>query len=724
MSFTLPRAVLPMFLGIALAAVSWPLSAANVPPGYTDVQIASLDQPTDLAFTPDGRLLIVERAGTVHVYKDGALLATPALTLAPSVLCPYPVPVGYGLQGVAVDPEFAANRHVYLSYMRRRSAGCVHRISRFTFAAGDTIDPGSELVLVDNVPTYHGPDFFAFFDSEVDLEFGPDGYLYIGLGDGSEPNPEVARSLNRLSGKILRITRDGDIPPGNPFQGPGTARCNTTGVTGSNNKCREIFASGLHNPSLAFGPGAGGAGFLVSDSGGGYQEINLGQAGADYGWTCRQGAHPYPGAPNSCWPLPPGLVDPLFEYSNFIGECGNIIGGAFVPDGLWPGFDGIYLFVDRGCGYFYRLEESSGTWSRTAFAWAAFGIQSLTFGPRGNTQALYYLVHEAEASGGSKLRRIARDLPNTQAPSAAIASPGAAVEFRVGQTITLTGSATDVEDGPLPPSALAWAVRLNHNGGHTHPVFSGTGNNLTFTAPAPEDLDATEGSFLEIDLTATDSGGLTHTVHRTLQPHRVAVTLATDPEGLGLTVNGTPVTGPHTLTSWEGWGLDIHAPNQQDGADLWIFTSWSDGGAQAHKLVTPASPATVTAVFEESASTGPLDFHTVSPCRLVDTRQGQEPDLAAGTTRTFAAAGVCGVPPTARAIAVNVTVVGAPASGHLRFWPDGTAMPATSVINFTAGQDRANNAVMSLGASGGFSARGFFPSGSVRLIVDVAGWYE
>ncbi len=84
----------------------------------------------------------------------------------------------------------------------------------------------------------------------------------------------------------------------------------------------------------------------------------------------------------------------------------------------------------------------------------------------------------------------------------------------MGQTITLTGSATDAQDGTLPSSSLTWTV-LRHHDQHTHPWFGPTtGNNLTFQAPAPEDLSATTNSFLEVILTATDSGGLSTTVTR------------------------------------------------------------------------------------------------------------------------------------------------------------------------------------------------------------------
>ena len=110
--------------------------------------------------------------------------------------------------------------------------------------------------------------------------------------------------------------------------------------------------------------------------------------------------------------------------------------------------------------------------------------------------------------------------------------------------MTLTGSATDTEDGTLPDSALEWEV-IKHHGTHTHTELAPTtGNNLPLTGPAPEDLGATTNTQLEIRLKATDSLGKTTTVTRTINPKTVDLTFDTSPAGLTLTVAGTTVTGP------------------------------------------------------------------------------------------------------------------------------------------------------------------------------------
>jgi hypothetical protein len=183
--------------------------------------------------------------------------------------------------------------------------------------------------------------------------------------------------------------------------------------------------------------------------------------------------------------------------------------------------------------------------------------------------------------------------PGNTAPVPSIAAPAAGTLFRVGQTLTLTGSASDAQDGSVPASSLSWTV-LQHHNTHTHPYLSPTsGNNLTITAPAPEDLAATETSYLEVQLTATDSQGLRATTTRIVEPRTVDIGFASVPSGRTVAVNGTSLVTPATVVSWEGYALNVNAPAQSG----FTFASWSDGGAQAHTITTPATATTYTATF-------------------------------------------------------------------------------------------------------------------------------
>jgi glucose/arabinose dehydrogenase/PKD repeat protein len=668
-----------LVLGICAVAAS-SAAAITLPSGFTDEQVTPIGSPTALAFTPDGRLLITTQPGQLRVYQNGALVGTPALNLASptNVICSNSE---RGLLGVAVDPSFATlnNNFIYVYYTFNRAGTCVNRVSRYVLSSSNIAS--GQTVLIDNIPSTAGN------HNAGDVQFGRDGYLYVSVGDGGcdyagggcAGSNDASRDQHSLVGKILRITRDGNIPTDNPFTGTGTADCRFTGGTTAGNKCRETFAWGFRNPfRIAFDPNDGGTRFFINDVGQNtWEEIDLAQAGADYGWNVREGFCAN-GSTTDCGPPPAGMTNPVHAYGRTIG--GSITGGAFVPFGLWPAdYDGDYLFSDYVAGKIFRI-EGTGAGARSEFATGLGGSSAvhLRFGPRTGGQALYYTTY----ANGGEVRRIyftasngvptaamtasptsgpapltvnfngsgssdpdgdpltwlwsfgdgqsaTTMVPTTSHPYAAgnytasltvrdskgatsqpvtvaissgntaptpvISSPAAGSTFTVGQTITLIGSATDPQDGTINPATLQWTV-LRHHLTHTHPWFSGTGNNLTFAAPAPEDLAATTNSYLEVILTARDSGGLSGTANRNVQPRTVSITLATSPSGLNLSVNGTSVTGPTTITSWVGWQLSLSAPARQSP---WTFVSWSDGGAATHTVVTPAAPATYTATYKK-----------------------------------------------------------------------------------------------------------------------------
>jgi glucose/arabinose dehydrogenase len=123
---------------------------AAVPTDFEDVLvIGAITQPTALAFTPDGRLLITRQPGVLRVYASGSLLATPAITL--TSMC---TASEQGLLGVAVDPDFASNSFIYVYYTINKSGTCVNRVSRFVLPATNIIAPASQVVLLDNI---HSP---------------------------------------------------------------------------------------------------------------------------------------------------------------------------------------------------------------------------------------------------------------------------------------------------------------------------------------------------------------------------------------------------------------------------------------------------------------------------------------------------------------------------------------------------------------------------------------
>jgi glucose/arabinose dehydrogenase len=194
--------------------------------------------------------------------------------------------------------------------------------------------------------------------------------------------------------------------------------------------------------------------------------------------------------------------------------------------------------------------------------------------------------------------------PGNTAPAPVINAPADTARFSVGETVVLNGAATDAQDGSIPASGLRWRVLRHHGTSHTHPWLPDTaGNDIAISTPPPEDLATTTSSFLEIQLTATDSQGLASTVTRQFQPRLVDLTFVTEPAGLTLGINGEPITGPQTFSSWEGWTFPASAARQQDGNGAWwVFDHWSDGGAATHDVTTGASPATYTATFRPNAA--------------------------------------------------------------------------------------------------------------------------
>jgi PKD repeat protein len=202
----------------------------------------------------------------------------------------------------------------------------------------------------------------------------------------------------------------------------------------------------------------------------------------------------------------------------------------------------------------------------------------------------------SDGNGGQDTATIRIDAGNNE-PAPSISTPVPDQLFRVGEAITLTGAASDPEDGPVPDSSLSWQV-VKHHATHTHPFLPPTsGNGATITAPVPEDFGATTNSYLEVRLTATDSQGLSTTVSRDLRPRLVDLHFATNPTGLRVDLNGN--IAPPSVTSWDGWTLQLSTPQTQfDSAGQGqTFVSWSDGGAATHSITTPPTETTYTASF-------------------------------------------------------------------------------------------------------------------------------
>jgi glucose/arabinose dehydrogenase len=294
---------------------------------------------------PD-RLFVVEKEGLIKVLDQttGAVLSEPFLDLSEQV----DATGEQGLLGLAFHPDYAQNGRFFV-YLSNRDGDSEIREYMVSAADPSRADPASERLIL----RIDQPDGVTNHKAGW-IDFGPDGYLYVATGDGGAGQSGNAQDTGKLLGKILRIDPDGDdfptdpdrnyaIPDDNPFIGRAGAD--------------EIWAYGLRNPFRnSFDRGTGEL-FIADVGQGSWEEINLGQSGANYGWDLFEGPDPnQPGASDE------GLTPPIFAYDHSVGEA--IIGG-YVYRGPSEGLHGQYVYADFVTGRVWTLRERDGTWTST-----------------------------------------------------------------------------------------------------------------------------------------------------------------------------------------------------------------------------------------------------------------------------------------------------------------------------------------------------------------------
>ncbi|MBI4761801.1 MAG: PQQ-dependent sugar dehydrogenase [Chloroflexota bacterium] len=328
----------PLPTDLPLTATVTPSQPAVTPfpnaDDFTWTLIASgLVRPVDLQADGSGRLFVIEKPGRIRIIENGQLIDEPFLNIEDRV---NDSSNEMGLLGLAFHPHYAQNGYFFVNYT---GSGGDTFISRFQVSSDpNRADPSSEVNLLrikQPFPNHNGGT----------LQFGPDGYLYAGLGDGGLAGDPFgnAQSLRTLLGKILRIDVDSAepyaVPPDNPFGD-------------------EIWAYGLRNPwRMAFDPLTGD--LYIADVGQDtWEEINYLPAGSpggvNFGWDYREGAHPFEGE------APAGLTDPIVEYNHAEGGCS--VTGGYVYRGAMPEWNGIYLYGDYCTGFIWGLVRLDGAW--------------------------------------------------------------------------------------------------------------------------------------------------------------------------------------------------------------------------------------------------------------------------------------------------------------------------------------------------------------------------
>lgn len=379
-------------------ALSLPLSAA-IPEGVSlepAFGAYTFNFPVAVRHAGDssGRRFVVEREGSIRVVEaDDRVLPTPFLD---SFDQPVDTRGEGGLLGLAFHPDFAENGLFYVNYTWHNGSGLITRISEFAVEASDPnrADPTTERVILEI------PQDFANHNGG-DLHFGPDGYLWIGMGDGGNANDPCNRAqtldpgnlvsdcgsshpttdAKALLGKMLRIDVDNITSAGTnnlcAATGDGSANYAVPGdnpYVGQGNRCGEVWAYGLRNPyRFSFDRATGDV--WIGDVGQGtWEEIDLEPAasggGVNYGWKVCEGEYAAGSTTTTC-PLA-GSELPVLSYQRNDGNCS--VTGGYRYRGPIASMAGRYVFGDYCSGRIWFAEETAGEWEMLEFDTIGFGL--------------------------------------------------------------------------------------------------------------------------------------------------------------------------------------------------------------------------------------------------------------------------------------------------------------------------------------------------------------
>jgi glucose/arabinose dehydrogenase/alpha-tubulin suppressor-like RCC1 family protein len=350
------RITLCLIVAASLLAASLPLgdTARGAPPIVVTLVTGGLTQPVDIAHAGDNRLFIVEKAGYIRIWDGDELLATPFLDISTLTSTTNED----GLLGLAFHPDYGNNGRFFIDYVN---------VDGDIVVAEYSVSADPNIAAPSGVPLLTIPHPVHTNHNGGQIAFGPDGYLYIAVGDGGSGGAE-AQNLDSLLGTILRIDVDDSAPytspPDNPFFGATPER-------------DEIWAYGLRNPwRFSFDRLTGD--LFVSDVGqAAREEVNFqassSTGGENYGWPIMEGSLCY-NPPTGCDTS--GLVLPIIEYAHGAGDCA--ITGGYRYRGATAALQGMYVYGDFCSGRIWGATESGGVWSSELLSDQAFLIS--TFG--------------------------------------------------------------------------------------------------------------------------------------------------------------------------------------------------------------------------------------------------------------------------------------------------------------------------------------------------------
>ena len=384
--------VIVMLTGISTSAQTFTDS------GFAVETVATLPvfTPVGITFASDGRMFITQKGGVIRIVKNGTLLTAPFIDISARVNRNG----DRGLMGFALDPNFSSNGFAYLLYVFEEAGNPndgAPKTARLTRVKVDPANPdvalaNSEVVLVGTigtVPCSEGADCIPSDSTSHTVgtvKFGPDGKLYMGMGDGGfftfiDARSLRAQNLNFYNGKILRLNPDGTAPSDNPF------------YDGTNSVKSKVYNYGLRNPfRFTIHPTTGEV--MMADVGQStWEEINRGR-GQNFGWPCFEGNAPEPDFqsqfPQTCSVLPTSAVTfPLYAYPTLGGSA--VIGGPFYTATQFPAdYRGNFFFGDYVKDFIRRMvfDANNNVIGVQDFATHVGAPVDLQLGPDGS---LYYV---------------------------------------------------------------------------------------------------------------------------------------------------------------------------------------------------------------------------------------------------------------------------------------------------------------------------------------------
>lgn len=377
----------PLVLAALLVYTPTAYAITTLPSGFQlNTIVAGLSLPTSFAFAPDGRVFVAQKGGAIREIKNGVLQPTAVVQLTD--VNDY---ADRGVEGIAVDPNFAQNGYIYIAYTFENTPGQNYsgpktgRIVRLT-VVGDTASLSSKVVILGSVGGDAARPSCLNFATTSDciasdanthsmgaLRFGPDGKLYASLGDGSgyltiDPEAYRAQDLQWLAGKLVRINTDGTAPSDNPFY-TGNANDNQSKVwiLGDRNMYRFSF-----RPS-------DGKMFIGAVGWATWESVYIGTKGANFGWPCLEG---FATTTYNCTPSSTPTY-PIYVFDHHTGT-GSVMGGTF-PTAFGAAYAGNYFFGDYSNDLIKRMVLNSDDTVNnvTDFVTGAGGPVDFQIGPDG-----------------------------------------------------------------------------------------------------------------------------------------------------------------------------------------------------------------------------------------------------------------------------------------------------------------------------------------------------